>query len=159
MAYAVLSLVAAGSAAFGIAADASASIPASDGTINACYDNSGNAPGALSVIDSAGTCPGGTTALNWSQSGTGGSGGLDLRVIFASGSVTAEAACPAGHRFLYGGGGYDSNAAELGYSAPVIGGSLPGSTTAEDGAGTMGWQVKAFSGANDTMVAYAICGK
>jgi hypothetical protein len=155
----VLSLIAAGALAFGITASATASIPSAAGTINSCYDNGGNAPGALSVIDSAATCPTGTTALNWSQTGTGGSSGLDLKIVRATASITAEADCPSDHPFLYGGGGYDANATELGYSAPVSGGSLPASTLAEDGASTLGWQVRAFNGANDTVVAYAICGK
>lgn len=45
-----------------VAVDASASIPASDGTINACYTTSS---GALRVIDSAGSCYSYETAISW----------------------------------------------------------------------------------------------
>lgn len=63
---AVVGLVAGG---FGIA---SASIPASNGTIDGCY----NRAGSLRVIDSSATCPKGYKPLDWSQTGPQGPAGI-----------------------------------------------------------------------------------
>ena len=102
-----------------IAGIAVASIPAPDGTINACYKNS---TGALSVIDSASSCPNGTTPLSWSQTGPAGPAGPQgpagapgvsgWQVIINSANLEAStlpthvvASCPSG-KVVLGGGGY-----------------------------------------------------
>lgn len=140
-----------------------ASIPGPDGVIHGCYKTSGPAQGALTVIDSTASCPSGTAALNWNQTGpqgaagpsTGGSTGLDLQIILATGTTTATANCPSDHPFLFGGGGYDPGLS-LVISAPA---GLPSSSEAETGNTPLGWEVVASNNANDTVFAYAICGK
>lgn len=62
----------AAAAVAGTAGVSFASIPASSGTINGCYNNKN---GALSVIDSSAKCPNGTTSLNWNQTGPPGPAG------------------------------------------------------------------------------------
>ena len=66
--------IALGLASFGIMAFAS--IPASDGTVHACYSNASiQGVHTIGIIDSSGVCPTGTTALNWNQTGPAGAQG------------------------------------------------------------------------------------
>jgi hypothetical protein len=151
-----------------------ASIPAPDGTINGCYKNS---TGMLITIDSSASCPSGYTALNWSQTGpqgpagatgatgpqgpagpsTGGSSGLDLTYVTATGApyYSVTVSCPTDHPYLYGGGGYvDGGSALPGYPGNLGSPASPGSES-----GTQSWTVPDPSGQSSPVTAYAICGK
>jgi hypothetical protein len=70
---ATIAVTAATFAAVGVVSVASGAIPAFDGTVNACYDGSGN----LRVIDQAAgqTCNSKSTPLNWNQQGIKGDTG------------------------------------------------------------------------------------
>lgn len=164
-------------AALLVGAAAYASIPDSSGVIHACYQSPPPAHGAnLQVIDTGngGSCSGGMASLTFNQTGpqgpqgaagatgatgaqgpagpsTGGSSGLDLEIVTASGSSDATVTCPSSHPFLYGGGGQTGSGGALDTSFPT-GGS--GSES-----GTMGWEASVAGGVGAGVTAYAICGK
>jgi type VI secretion system secreted protein Hcp len=49
-----------------------AAIPASDGTIHACYSTTGTVTGAVRIVDEGQTCATGEQTLTWSQTGPAG---------------------------------------------------------------------------------------
>lgn len=85
---------------------ASASIPATDGTINGCYANEGLSQGQLYVIDSGDSCPTGDSALNWSQGGISGYSVVTdsaTAASFPTQTITDDVSCPSGTDALGGG--------------------------------------------------------
>jgi hypothetical protein len=95
---------------------------------------------------------------------TGGSSGLDLEVISASGTGAAVAVCPADHPYVYGGGGSDLTGSNnttitgsaLAFSAPDSG--VTGPEANEFGIDGGNWEVASVN-SSDTLTAYVICGK
>jgi hypothetical protein len=104
----------------------------SSGTIFGCYaTSSGNGLHTLYLLDVGTSCPKNTTAIQWNQTGpqgpigatgpqgatgdtgpqgpvgpsTAGSAGLDVQHVFAAGTGSARATCPADHPYVLGGGG------------------------------------------------------
>jgi hypothetical protein len=122
-----MSIVGAGAYATGL-------IPASDGTINGCYDRTN---GNLRVVATAGDCRTAELPIQWSQRGPQGAAGAkgDTGAVGASGTQGASGAQgPAGATGPQGPKG-DAGTAEiggLGLGTPCNGGVL-GLTTAVDG--------------------------
>ena len=52
-----------------------AAIPASDGTIHACYSTTGTVTGAVRIVDQGQTCATGEQTLSWNQTGPAGPAG------------------------------------------------------------------------------------
>jgi hypothetical protein len=86
----VLAGLAIGSAATGIA---SASIPASNGVIHACYSTISNPVGRLRVIDTGAgqSCGSGEVALNWNRSAFNFRGPWSNSAAYAVGDVVTDA--------------------------------------------------------------------
>lgn len=109
-----------------------ASIPASDGTINGCYKNTG---GDVKIIDSTATCSSGYTAINWNQTGPQGPAGLSSTQYVSQGAsgtanpgdhVSVQKACPTG-TYVTGGGGNPNSPSDwsLEVSEPLLDNGVP----------------------------------
>lgn len=98
----------------GAATGAWASIPASDGSIHACYKTADLGQGQLYVIDSAANCSTGYTELDWNQSGISGyqvyTGTQVLNGPLSAGSASATITCPGGKKVLGAGRSSDVTA-------------------------------------------------
>ena len=88
---------------------------------------------------------------------TGGSAGLNLQVIYATGPGNGVGAvCPTAHPFLYGGGGYDVSGGTIVFSGPD-GGPTESFSESNPPVGDESWFV-ASANTSDTLRVWAICG-
>lgn len=135
-----------------VSSTASASIPATDGTIHSCYRPTGVAQGELVVIDDTATCPTGYTALDWNQQGPAGVSGYEIVTVvqtnpFLSPSTTVN--CPTGKKAISGGLKWNG----LGTTSLTAFHMISSYPTA-NGAG---WRVDYWTNSSDTLDAYAVC--
>jgi len=175
-----LALVAGGTAA----GAAVLSGPVSGGVVNACYATTGASNGSHAVLlENTGTsCPSGYTHITWNQKGqtgpagptgatgatgatgpqgpagpsTGGSAGLNLQVIYNTGTGGVGAVCPTAHPFLYGGGGFDVSGGTMVFSGPD-GGPTESFSESSPPVGDESWYVSSAN-TSDTLRVWAICG-
>lgn len=128
---------------------ATSSIPSSDGTIHACYNQRGN----LAVIntDAGQTCNSDESSLNWNQTGpsTAGSSGLNVTVVTASGSGHATAVCPSAEPYVLGGGLLDNDGGQYFQASEPV--KTSGSSFYNSWLGAVSY--------SDSVTAYAICSK
>ena len=87
---------------------------------------------------------------------TGGSAGLNLQVIYNTGTGGVGAVCPSTQPFLYGGGGYDVSGGTMVFSGPD-GGPAESFSESNPPVGDESWFV-ASANTSDTLRVWAICG-
>jgi hypothetical protein len=87
---------------------------------------------------------------------TGGSAGLNLQVIYNTGTGGVGAVCPTAHPFLYGGGGFDVSGGTMVFSGPD-GGPAESFSESSPPVGDESWYVSSAN-TSDTLRVWAICG-